>query len=279
MAIDAAAEVFEDRAEGFQDGDQCGHRVVDGLAQRFVGGAGGCAAQPREQLFGGAPAAVAVLDAERGQAFGAQVLGVAGGRVAGQELQGDRRFDVGEDGLGAGPVRIQQRGELVGRGDTHRRPGLRGCAPRCAAPWSAAMYGVASCSRCWRSRRYSAMTSASPASDLAPESDLAVPPSLDRVGFDRYHRVPGLQQGVDQAPVGTFDRDRHGAGVTEAGQPAHQAGQAVGRVFHGERGDPPPGGVLHADRVCGSAAQSIPTKNTCSNNLERQHNSFSLAAT
>jgi hypothetical protein len=76
----AAAEVFEGGVECLQDGDQRGDGVADGLAEGLLGGAGRGGAEPGEQLLAGAPAGVAVLGAERGDAFGAQMLGVAGGR-------------------------------------------------------------------------------------------------------------------------------------------------------------------------------------------------------
>src|ERR1039458_2585664 len=82
-------------------------------AQRFIKEAGcdavklergGRGAQPGEQFGGGAPAGVAVLDAERGHPLFTQVRGGGRGGVAGEELQADRGLDVGKDGPGAGPV-------------------------------------------------------------------------------------------------------------------------------------------------------------------------------
>jgi hypothetical protein len=52
--------------------------------------------------------------AERGQPALSQPLGCLGCRVALQEGQGDRAVEAGEDGLGAGPVGLQQGAELVG---------------------------------------------------------------------------------------------------------------------------------------------------------------------
>jgi hypothetical protein len=69
------------------------------------------------------------------------------------------------------------------------------------------------------------------------------------VGFDRHDRVPGLQQRVNQAAVGALHPDRHAAGLTDTSQPAHQSGQAVGRVFHREGCDPPAVGVVDTDHV------------------------------
>src|SRR5258705_1881339 len=71
----AAVQISHGADQGLQYSDQGEDRVADRFTDRFVEGAGGCATQPREQLFGGGPAAGAVLDAERGKAFGAPVLG------------------------------------------------------------------------------------------------------------------------------------------------------------------------------------------------------------
>ena len=49
--------------------------------------------------------------------FFAQVRGVRRGGVAGQKRQADRRGDLSEDGCGAGPEPVEQRGELIGRRD------------------------------------------------------------------------------------------------------------------------------------------------------------------
>src|SRR5579863_10739726 len=95
------------------------HDVAERLGECFAAGARGGGAQAGEQLGGGAAAGVAVLDQEGGHPLLAQVRGGGRGRVAGQELQADRRLDVGADGLGAGPVGVEQGRELVGGRDPH----------------------------------------------------------------------------------------------------------------------------------------------------------------
>ena len=57
------------RAECLQDGDQGQDGVAQGLGEGRVQGACRSAAEPGQQLGGGAPAGVAVLDAERGHAL------------------------------------------------------------------------------------------------------------------------------------------------------------------------------------------------------------------
>jgi hypothetical protein len=92
-----------------------------------------------------------------------------GGRVAGEEPQGDPRFQVREDGLAAGPEGVQQCAELADAATrmstTSSRVRVRARSARVSS-----RYGVAVRSRCWRSRRYSAITSASPGPGLAPDS-------------------------------------------------------------------------------------------------------------
>ena len=114
-----AVEALDRGVQGREDADGGEHGVAERLGERFAAGARRGGAQAREQLGGGPAAGVAVLDQEGRHPLLAQVRGGGRGRVAGQELQADRRLDVGEDRLGAGPVRVQQRGQLVGGRDPH----------------------------------------------------------------------------------------------------------------------------------------------------------------
>jgi hypothetical protein len=197
---------------------------------------------------------------ERGHPLFAQVARCRRGGVTGKELQADRRLHVGEDGLGTRPQGVQQRRELVRGGDAHvnqvvtgadhgaQRPGLVGAGHRgrqlvVAQPQVLGDHGGVA------------------GVGLRAGQHLPVPPGLDRVRLDRHDRVPGLQQQVDQAAVGPLDRDRHVGGVAEAGQPAGQPGDPVGRMGDRELGGDLARGVHHAHRV-DLAAQSIPT-NTC----------------
>ena len=110
---------FTDGVQGREHADRREHGTAQRLGERLTGGASRRGAQAGEQLRGGAAAGVAVLGAERGHPLLARVRGSGRGRVAGQELQADRRLDVGEDGPGAGPVRVQQRGQVVSGRDPH----------------------------------------------------------------------------------------------------------------------------------------------------------------
>src|SRR6476469_4577465 len=84
------------------------------------------------------------------------------------------------------------------------------------------------------------MTVASPASDLAPERTSPSRHVLIALGLTGTTGKPGLEQGVDQPAVGTFDPDRHIAGA--AGQPTEppdQLGEPGGSVVdHELRFDP-----------------------------------------
>jgi hypothetical protein len=86
-------------------------------------------------------------------------------------------------------------------------------------------------------------------------------------------RVPGLQQQVDQAPIWTFDRDRHLRGITEPGQATGQPGQAIGRVLDSQRGDPPTGSIQHAHRM-GGGSPVDPDEQQRFRNVEGQHISY-----
>ena len=190
-----------------------------------------------------------MVDAERGEAFLAEPCSVRGGRVAGEELQPDRRLDVGEDRPGSWPVRVEQRGELVGGGDAqlddvltgahHRaqRFGLRGERGRWAEP-------VAAQPQILGDHRGVAGVG------LGAGEHLALTPGLDRVGADRDHRMPGLEQRVDEPPVWAFDGHR---GVSPiVGEPAEttqQVSEPVRGVGDGEVGVDLSGRLKHAHRV------------------------------
>jgi hypothetical protein len=63
---------------------------------------------------------------------------------------------------------------------------------------------------------------------LGAGEHLTVPPGPDRVRVRRHDRVPGLQQRIDQAPVGAFDADRHiGPVLAEPAETAQQVSEAV----------------------------------------------------
>lgn len=201
-----AAEVFQGGVQGTQHGDHGQHGVTDGLSEGGVGVSGWCAAQSGEQHGGRAAAGVAVLDAERGHALFPEAGGGRGGGIAGEELQGDGRLDVGEHGLGAGPVRVQQCGELVGRGDAGAHEVIAGTY------YGAQRLGLR---RVGRGGAQLVLTQPQVLGDhrgvsrvaLGAGEDFGLPPGLDGVGFHRHDGESGFQQRIDQTAVGAFDPD------------------------------------------------------------------------
>jgi hypothetical protein len=189
-----------------------------------------------------APAAgVAVTGAERGDALLAEPGRRGGGGVAGEELQRDGRLDVGEDCLGAGPVHVQQRGELVGRGDAHLDQVGAG-ADRGAQGLGLVAERDGDAQLVLTQPQVLSDHQGVAGVGLGAGDDLSVAPGLDRVGADRHDRVTGFEQGVDEPAVGSLDPDRDVGAVTELAEPADQVGEPVGGVSDGE-------GRLHSARV------------------------------
>jgi len=103
--------------------------------------------------------------------------------------------------LGAVPVRITGRRSDWGRRDRSRPEHCRVASPTSARALVSALLSRASCSRAAR-RMYSAMTSASPASDSPGEPYPPLHATLDRVRLDRPPPgAPGLHQDIHQTPV------------------------------------------------------------------------------
>ena len=92
------------------------HGVAAGGGLSPTGQAGWRDAQAGNELGGWGPTAVAVSGQEGGHALLAEACGRLRRRIPLQERERDRAFDVGEDGLGAGPEGVQGGGELVDRG-------------------------------------------------------------------------------------------------------------------------------------------------------------------
>ena len=200
------------------------------------------------ELGGAAAAGVAVLGTERGHALLTEVAGRCGGRVTGEERQADRRLDVGEDGPGAGPVCLQQRRQLVGGRDPHIHQVIAGAHDSAQCPGLVGVGGgglqlVLAQPKVLGDHRGVASVG------LGPGQHLPFPPGLDRVGADRHHRMPRLQQQVHQAAVRPLDRDRYEGGLAVFGQPADEQRDPVRRVLDGETRHDLPGGVHHAHGV------------------------------
>ena len=139
--------------------------------------------------------------AKRGDVLLPDFRGRRRGRPSGQERQRDRALDVGEDGLGAGPVAVQQRGQLVGRRD-----------PRLDQVTAGAGHGAQGqgLGRVGDGDAQLVLTQPQVLGDhqgvagvaLGSRDHLAVAPGFDRGRLDRHDRVPGLQQCIDQPPSG-----------------------------------------------------------------------------
>ena len=205
-----AVEVLHRGVQRGEHADRGEHGVAESFGEGFAGGAGRCVAQARQELRGGAAAAVAVLDAERRHPLLAQVRGGGRGGVAGEELQADWRLDVGEDDPGAGPVRVQQGGELVGGRDPHLHQVTAG--PHDGAQrFCLVGVGGGGFQLVRPQPQVLGDHGGVPGVGLGAREHLAVAPGLDRVRLDRHDRVPGFQQQVHQAAVRPLDRDRHHA--------------------------------------------------------------------
>ena len=124
--------------ERAQDRDEAADELATGHALRVADAAEGRRAQAGEQLGGRPAPGVGVVAEELRQAALAQALGALRSGVTGEERQGDRRVDVGEDRGGAGPDALEEGAKLIGKGDALRdevvaaphqraeRPGLIG---------------------------------------------------------------------------------------------------------------------------------------------------------
>ena len=168
---DGGGELLELRDERRQDGDEGADDLAPGLGFGLADLAHGGGAEAGEQLGHGAPATVGVLAEELGEALLAEAGGAMRRGIAGEEGEGDRRVDVGEDGGGAGPEALEQRAELIGERDAlgdeivaaaHERAQRRASRPRAAR----------SGRKRWPSvRSTSARMKASPGSLLPPAAE------------------------------------------------------------------------------------------------------------
>ena len=145
-----------------------------------------------------------MLSAEGCHALGAEASGAIRGGVALDEGQCDGRVDVGEDGGGAGPVRVQNGSQLIGelyaRGHEVVAPahegaqradlgGLRGQGLEAVAV-GAQQIG--------QQERVGGVA-------LGAVTAVARSGGLHNVGVDRHDRHTGFDQGVDEQPRGPLD--------------------------------------------------------------------------
>jgi len=116
VAEQAGGEGSVEVGDGGKQGTQQPDLGADQFGQRLRSQAqwwGWRCAQPGEQLGGAAATAVGMPPAEGREAGLAEVGGCLRGWVGLQEGQGDHGAEPREDLLGAGPVGLQQRAELV----------------------------------------------------------------------------------------------------------------------------------------------------------------------
>ena len=199
-------------------------------------GACGSAAQAGQQLGSGAAAGVAVAGTERGHPLLAEASRRGRGGIADQERQRDRRGDVGKDDAGTGPVRFQQRGQLVSRGHPRTGQVAAGAGHRAKCRGLAGV-GCRDAQLVLAQPQVLGDQGRVAGVGFGARHYLTVPPGLDRVRAHRHDRVPGLQQHIDQPPVRPLDRDGDTSRVTQSGQGGDQPGQPVRGMCDRERGD------------------------------------------
>src|SRR5262249_20693434 len=72
---------------------------------------------------------------------------------------------------------------------------------------------------------------------------------VEGVGMDRHHLVAGLEQPVDEQPIGAFDHDRQAARLSELAQPLKRASDPALAVREAEPLDHSAALVDHAELV------------------------------
>ncbi len=204
--------------------------------------------QAGEQVARPAAAAVGVLSEEVSQAFFAQARGARGGRIAGEERQGDRGIDVGKDASGAGPDALEEGAQLIGQ---RHALGDEIVAAAHEGPQGA---------RVIRRRLQGAETMAVGAEEIGQQEGIAgvtlaagggIPGAggFHHIRVDRHDLETCLNEGVNQHARGAFDGNRQRATVTPAPQALHQSGQTARGVRGGAAPADAAAAVDHAHRV------------------------------
>ena len=173
------------------------------------GGRRGPARIRSSSSLGASAAAVAVTGKEAGEPFASQPACVGGAGVAFEEGERDRRVDVGEDLLGAGPEGVELGAQLVGERDSLLDQVLAGAGQRLerlrlvAVGLEQPADGACRCGRAQpahrrRSRRTCRRRCGSGHGRLRAGSD------------GRHDRDACVEQPVDDQPIRLLDRDsRH----------------------------------------------------------------------
>ena len=216
----------------------------------------GGAAQPLEELGRCAAAAIGVAAAEHGEAGFAEAGSGLGGRVVVEERQGDGGTEPGEDGVGAWPVRLEQRVELVGGsgagGDVvvahpHQRLELTGDR----VEWSQTPKAVSV------SAKVVGQHVAVGGVGLRSPSSPAEPRGMERIRVHRHDWVPSGKQAFDDDPIGSLDRYRQISRRSQRRQITEEAVKAGFVVIDREPGPDRAGVVENGDIVV--LAGPIPT--------------------
>ncbi len=222
--------------EGPDDAHVAEHGVPAGFGLWACTDAVRGGAETGQQLGGGTPPGVAVLDAERGHALLAQGLGRTRCGVALQEGQGDLAGHIGEDRLGSRPEGVQARLELVVSG----HPGMDQVVPgpdhRPQRP-GLVTEGLQDPQVTQTQPQVLGDDLGVTGIRLGSRGHLGLPPCLDGPARHGHHPMPGFEQPVDQSAVGALDRHRHLPGNAQRHQPCHQLGEPVLGVSDHEGGD------------------------------------------
>ena len=245
------------------------------LACRLLGE--GCCGAVAGEVVGGAVGPAAPDDADPGAGEDAHGVGMvlAGGAgvIVGRGGPGAGvAAVVGEDGLGARPVSVQQRGELVGRGDPHVHQVITGahhCAqrPRFTGVRHGGRQPVVAQPQVLRDDR------SVPASDWAPDSTSPSRQALIAFGLTGTTGWPPSSSRSTSRPSEPPDCHWQISGVTELRQAADQHGDPVRGMLDGELGHGLARGVHHAHGMRGSGSVD-PGKDLGIRQHERQRGSL-----
>ena len=236
------------RDEGDEDGDERADDFPAGFGFGLADLAGRGAAQACDQIDDGAPAAVGVLPDELGEALLPEARGALRCGVAGEEREGDRGIDVGEEAGGPGPEPLEQSAELIGEGEAlgdevvsaahEGSERARVVGGRAQGPEPVAIgpeqvgedEGVAQVG-------------------LTAGGRVPGPTRLERVRVDRHYLEPGLEEGVDEHARGPFEGDADEPAPAKATQVAEELGEALGGMWDGALPVNAAGFVQDADGV------------------------------
>ena len=236
VVTDAGRKLGDPRHQRREHGDEGSDHLALRLGLGRAGEALGRGAQAGEQLLGAAPAAVAVLGEEGGEAPRPEPGGALRRGIPLEEGERDRAVDLGEDRRGAGPEAFEQGAQLVGELDAggdaggdevvaaaHQRAQgadrVRGGRERAEA----VAVGAQEMGQIGEQVGVAAVV-------LGARAAVARARRLHGVGVDRDHRMAGGDERVDDQPRGPLERDRQLGGLPEPDQTPLERAQSVGVV-------------------------------------------------